>query len=318
MNKLKLQQTLNKYKFKAVKNSPEILMYAGAAGAIVASVMACRATLKLNAILEPSKETLSKINETLEDESVEDYTSKDAGKDKAIVILSTALDIAKIYAPSVILGGISLACMIKSHNILNKRNAALAASFATVTESFKRYRKEVVDRYGARADFEMKHGIKTEKVEVTETDENGKTKKKKVNVDVMTGQPSEYARFFDESCDGWDKDPEYNLMFLKSQQQYANDQLMAKGHLFLNDVYKALGIKESKEGQIVGWIYNPENPVGDNYVDFGMYDVNVEGYRNEMTNNTISEERREFINGYRTSTLLDFNVDGNIWELMGE
>ena len=317
MKKEELMLTLNKLKFKTIKNSPSIFMYAGAVGVIASGVLACRATLKLDTITKEPKEKIEKIKEVRDDETVEDYSPSDARKDMFIVYGAMALDIAKLYAPAVILGGLSLAAMIQSHNILNRRNAALTAAFATVTESFKKYRKEVVDRYGERADYEMKHGIRQEKVEVEETDENGKTKKKKVTIDVMD-QPSEYARYFDESCDGWDKDPEYNLMFLKAQQQYANDKLKAKGYLFLNEVYAALGIKDSKEGQIVGWVYDPNNTDIDNYVDFGLHDVNIVGYRNEDTNDTISEERRDFINGYRSCVLLDFNVDGNIWETMGK
>lgn len=314
MNKLKITQTLNKMKFKAMKNSPEILIYAGAVGVVASGILACRSTLKLAAILDKKKLTVDQIHE-MRDAQTEDYTPDDAKKDLAIVYTSTALDIAKIYAPSVILGGISLACMIQSHNILNKRNAALAAAFTTATESFARYRKAVVDKYGERVDYELKHGIRSEKIEVEETDENGKTKKKKVTVDVMD-EPSEYAKYFDESCTGWSKDPEYNLMFLKSQQQFANDKLRVKGFLFLNEVYVALGIPETKAGQIVGWVYDEENPMGDNYVDFGIHDIFVNGYRNEDTNDTISEERRDFVNGYRASILLDFNVDGNVWDNM--
>ena len=314
MNKLKMKQTFNKLKFKTIKNSPEILMYAGVVGVVGAGVLACRATLKINTILEESKKTIETIHTSVEDESLE-YTQEDSKKDLFIVYTNMGLDIAKIYAPSIILGGISIAAMIQSHNILNKRNAALAAAFTTVSESFKKYRKEVVNRYGERADFEMKNGIRQEKVEVEETDENGKTKKKKITIDVA-GTPSDYARFFDENCNGWDKNPEYSLMFLKSQQQYANDKLQAQGFLFLNDVYEMLGIPASKEGQIVGWIFKPDNQEGDNYVDFGIYDTHVEGFRNEITNDTISEERIDFVNGYRPTILLDFNVDGNIWEKM--
>ena len=114
---------------------------------------------------------------------------------------------------------------------------------------------------------------------------------------------SDYARFFDAASPCWQNDPEYNLMFLKAQQQYANDLLRAKGRLFLNDVYDMLGIEKTKAGQVVGWVYDRENPNGDNFVDFGIYDM--------------SKERvRAFVNGYETNILLDFNVDGNIWDLM--
>ena len=303
MKKLDIKQTFNRFKFKTIKYSPEILVYAGAAGVIISGVMACKATLKLTTILEESRVTLNKITEVENDDSIS-YTNEEARKDKVIVYASTALDIAKIYAPSVILGGVSIAAMVQSHNILNKRNAALAAAFTTASESFSKYRKAVIDRYGERADFEMKHGIRTEKIEVEETDENGKTKKKKVTVDVMDDY-SEYARFYDDGCNGWEKDPDYNKMFLKAQQQYANDKLVAQGYLFLNDVYDMLGIPRSKAGQVVGWVYNPDNQEGDNYIDFGIFDVS-------------KENSRDFVNGYESTILLDFNVDGNIWQKMGE
>ena len=143
---------------------------------------------------------------------------------------------------------------------------------------------------------------KNEKINTV--DENGKTKKETVDV-VKNGleEYSDYARFYDDGCTGWEKDPDYNKMFLKAQQQYANDKLIAQGYLFLNDVYDMLGIPRSKAGQVVGWVYNPENPEGDNYVDFGIFDV-------------TKENARDFVNGYVSTILLDFNVDGNIWDKM--
>jgi hypothetical protein len=301
MNKEKMMLTLNKLKFKTVKYSPEIFMYAGAVGVIGAGVLACKSTLKLNEVIDSKKDTIKQIHD-LRDSGDEDYTEQDAKKDLAIVYTSTALDIAKLYAPSVILGGLSLAAMIQSHNILNKRNAALAAALTTATESFNRYRKNVVEKYGEEIDKELRYGIKKEKINTV--DENGKTKKE--TVDVVSSELngySDYARFYDDGCEGWSKDPEYNLMFLKAQERYANDKLMAQGYLFLNDVYDSLGIPRSKAGQVVGWVYNPENPDGDNYVDFGLCDV-------------YKENVRDFVNGYERTILLDFNVDGNIWDKM--
>lgn len=317
MKNIKIKQTLNKLKFKTMKHSPEIFMGVGVMGALGATVLACKSTLKVTKVLDKSKETINTIHETVEDEKIE-YTRDDAKKDLTIVYLSTTLDVVKLYAPSILLGSLSLGCMIHSHNILNRRNVALAAALTTTSESFTRYRKGVIERYGERIDHELKHGIRSEKITVTETDENGKTKNVKKTIDVADNinECSDYARFYNENCSGWTNDPEYNLMFLKAQQQYANDKLIAQGYLFLNDVYDMLGIPRSKAGQIVGWTYDPENPDGDNYIDFGIYDVNVAGYRDEWANDSISEERQEFVNGYRPSILLDFNVDGNIWANM--
>lgn len=303
MKKANIKQTLNRLKFKTIKHSPEILMYAGVIMGVGASILACRSTLKIKDVLDKSEETIKTIHETRDDkENDYEYTNDDAKKDLAIVYTSTALDIAKLYAPSVILGGMSITCIIQSHSVLKKRNIALTAAFTTASESFNRYRKGVIERYGERVDHELKHGVKAEKINVV--DENGKNKKE--TVDVVSGELdkySDYARFYDDGCNGWSKDPEYNLMFLKSQQQYANDKLIAQGYLFLNDVYDMLGIPRSKAGQLVGWIYDPDNPIGDNYVDFGMYDVN-------------KPNARDFVNGYEKTILLDFNVDGNVWEHM--
>ena len=114
---------------------------------------------------------------------------------------------------------------------------------------------------------------------------------------------SQYARIFDDSCVGWTRDPEYNMNFLKNQQKYCNDKLKAKGHLFLNDVYDLLGLPRTTAGTMVGWVYNEEKPIGDNFVDFGLFDSN-------------DERNSDFINGYRNTAILDFNVDGNILNYM--
>lgn len=313
----KLQQTFNKFKFKTIKYSPEILMVTGIVGIVGAGVLACRSTLRLSDVLTAKTKTVEQIHE-LKESDPEAYPEETYKKDLQVVYATSTLEIIKMYAPAVALGTASIICLISSHNVLKNRNVALAAAFATVTESFTNYRKEVVNRYGDRTDFEIRNGIRTEKVSTTEVDENGKKKTKKVDIDVVDGLTtcSEYAKFYDSNCTSWTNDPEMNLYFLQSQERYANDKLRAKGFLYLNDVYEALGIKETIAGQIVGWIYDTENPNGDNRITFGMHNVNIAGYRDEFANETIAEERVEFINGYKTGVLLDFNVDGNILDLM--
>lgn len=301
----KITVTVNKIGFKLKKHSPEILIAAGIVGTVASAVMACKATTKIKDILDDTKEQLNIIHKCAKDEEMaEKYTQEDAKKDTAIVCIQTGVKLAKLYAPSVILGSLSLAGIVASNNILRKRNVALAAAYATVDKSFKDYRMRVVERFGEEIDRELRHNIKAQTFEETITDEDGneKTVEKTVDIVGIDGY-SDYARFFDESCDAWEKDSEYNLMTLRAQQQYANNLLQAKGHLFLNEVYDMLGIPRTKAGQIVGWIYDENNPVGDNYVDFGIYDVN-------------REKNRDFVNGYERSILLDFNVDGNILDLL--
>ena len=303
--KEKMVKVYNKSEMKVRKYSPEILAGVGVVGVVASTVMACKATTKLNDILEESKEQLEQIKTVAVDPAYADkYTEDDAKKDTTITYVQTGVKVAKLYAPSVILCTSSLGCLLASNNILKKRNAALSAAYMTVDKSFKEYRRRVAERFGDEVEKEIRYNIKAK--EIVTVDEEGNEVKETVKVMEGADNPttySDYARFFDESCPAWQNDPEYNLTFLRAQQQYANDLLKAQGRLFLNDVYKMLGIDITKAGQVVGWIYDPDCPVGDNFVDFGIYDM--------------SKERvRAFVNGYEPNILLDFNVDGNIWDLM--
>lgn len=311
-----ITRTLNKAAFKFKKHSPEILVVAGVVGVVGSTVMACKATTKVNDILDDTKDQLDKIHEagerlengkTLMLKDGEEYTIEQNKKDLTIVYAQTALKFAKLYGPAVIIGGLSITAILAGHNITRKRNIALAAAYTAVDKSFKEYRGRVVERFGEALDKELKYGIKSKEVDEVVTNEDGTESVVKKTVDVVDAtnpmNVSEYARFFDDGCAGWTKDPEYNLMFLRDQQRYANDLLKSKGHLFLNEVYDLLGIPRTKAGQIVGWIYDEKHPNGDNFVDFGIYD----------TNKTAN---RDFVNGYERTILLDFNVDGNIWDQM--
>lgn len=299
--------SLSKMTLKLQKHSPEILVVAGVIGTVVSAVMACKATTKVNDILEDSKDQIEKVHEVLEnpETSDEEYSEQDSKKDLVIIYAQTGLKLAKLYAPAVAVGALSIAGILTSNNILRKRNIALGAAYAAIDQGFKDYRQRVVERFGEATDRELKYGIKAQKISETVVDEEtGKEKKVKKSIDVVDPNSySDYARFFDDGCKGWQKDSEYNLMFLKAQQNYANDILKSRGHLFLNEVYDMLGIPHSKAGQIVGWIYNEDDPSKDNYVDFGIYDVN-------------RQPVRDFVNGYERTILLDFNVDGNIWDLI--
>lgn len=298
----KASGALNKAGFEVKKYSPEILVIAGVVGTVVSAVMACKATTKLSGILEKTSEDIEVIHSAADNEELaEQYTPEDAKKDVAIVYAHTAWNLAKLYAPSVALGAISITSILTSHKIMVKRNVALAAAYATIDKSFKEYRRHVVERFGENIDRELRYNIKARQIEETTTDENGKKKKIKKTVDVAgpLGH-SDYARFFDEASRYWERNGEYNLMFLRAQQQRANDMLRSRGFLFLNEVYRMLGIQETVAGQCVGWVYDrSESTMGDNYVDFGIMEIDREAQENP------DEEPERVI-------ILDFNVDGNI------
>jgi hypothetical protein len=312
MAKLEIMNTvtrsLHRVGFKFKKHSPEILVGAGIVGVVGSAVMACKATTKLDEVLEEPKEKIEKIHELMENPDMvpegKEYTEEDGKKDLTIMYTQSAVKVVKLYAPAVILGTVSIAAILGGHHILRKRNLALAAAYATIDKGFKEYRGRVIERFGEELDKELKYNIKAKEIEETVVNEDGSenTVKKTVNV-ADPNTTSDYARFFDDGCNGWTKDPEFNLMFLKDQQRYANDLLKTRGHLFLNEVYDMLGLPRSTAGAVVGWVYDEKHPVGDNFVDFGIYDL-------------YNEKKRDFVNGYERTILLDFNVDGEIYKLI--
>ena len=303
----KMSRSFHKVGFQLKKHSPEILIAAGVVGTVTSAVMACKATLKVEEIVDDSKRKIDVIHESTEKGCTpagQDYSEEDGKKDLTLVYTQTAIKLVKLYGPSVALGALSITAIVKSHNILTKRNAALAAAYATVDKGFKEYRGRVIERFGKELDHELKYNIKAKEIKETIVDENGEEKVVTKTISVADpNKHSDYARFFDDGCTGWTKDAEYNLTFLKMQQAFANERLKREGYLFLNDVYEMLGIPRTRAGNVVGWVYDEQNPIGDNFVDFGIYDL-------------YNEKARDFVNGYERTILLDFNVDGDVLSLM--
>lgn len=304
-----MSRSFNRLGLQLQKHSPEILVVVGVVGVVASAVMACKATTKVNDILEDAREQIDGAHEVFESDAASpepEYSEKDYKKAITIVYAKTGLEFVKLYGPSVALGAASIVSILASNNILRKRNLAMAAAYTAVDTGFKEYRNRVIERFGKELDKELRYNIKAVEVEETVTDENGETQvvKKTVQVaDPSAMQYSQYARCFTNGCLGWDKDPEYNLMVLLKQQSHANDLLKHRGYLFLNDVYDMLGIPRSRAGQVVGWIYDEKNSKGDNYIDFGIHNLHDEGCR-------------DFVNGHENSIWLDFNVDGPILDLI--
>lgn len=303
-----LSRSFGKVGLKMQKHSPEILVVSGVIGLVTSAVMACRATTKLDEVLDESKGQIEKVHDYMENPDKipegKEYTEEDRKRDLTIIYGKSAVKVAKLYGPSIALGAVSIAAILGGHNILQKRNVALAAAYATVDKGFKEYRGRVIEKFGKEIDKELHYNIKEKEIEEVEVASDGTEVVTKKNAAVANpDETSIYARFFDDGCTGWTKDPEYNLMFLKDQQRYANDLLKSRGHIFLNEIYDMLGIPRTKAGACVGWVYDEKHPVGDNYVDFGIYDL-------------YKEKNRDFVNGYERTILLDFNVDGNILDLI--
>jgi hypothetical protein len=282
------------------KHSPEILLVGGVVGGVVSTVMACKASTKVNDVIEEAKENLEIIREAEIDE-------KDAVKAKAAVYIQTGGKLVKLYGPSVALGTASVVSVLASNNILRKRVVAHASVAAAATNSLKEYRERVVERFGDELDKELLYDIRPKEVEETVVNDKGEEETVKKTVEVADPRAakimSPFSVFFDETCQCWHRNAEYNKNFLIQQQRYANEKLVDQGHLFLNEVYDMIGVPRTEAGQLYGWVYRKDDPNFENYVDFGIF-------------NLRDKDARLFVNGHEKSILLDFNPDGEVYKLM--
>ena len=183
---------------------------------------------------------------------------------------------------------------------------SLATAYATVDKSFKEYRNRVKEKFGDAVDKELKYNLKAKTFEKTETDEDGNEKTILENADISEYDGcSEYARFFDETSKQWYGDRYYAEQYVKGQQAYFNNLFKLNGHVYLNDVYDVFDMPRSKAGQVVGWIYDPDgNNDSDNEIVFEYHWV-----KRDKANS-------DDMNRYEYALLIDFNVDGYIWDKM--
>lgn len=311
---MKASQMLSKTTFKLKKASPTIMIVGAAIGGVTAAVLACKATIKAQDILNEHNTAVKTIHTTKEQieqgviqlDEGESYTEKDFKNDITTTYVQTGLKLAKVYAPAVTLGAVSLGCMFGSHHIMSKRNASLTAAYIALDKAFEEYKSRVSDRFGSRVQEELEHNIKAVELESKSTNEQGVEETIKEYKDIAMQHTSPYTCIFDETVDTWQPDNMMNRNYLFLMEQSANKRLRIQGHLFLNDVLASLGTHggvtlKTPEGQIVGWIYDPNDPTRQSHVDFGVTNY-VEG----------DEALNSFINGGERSVMLRFNCDGPI------
>lgn len=286
-----LNRTVSRQILLGKKHSPTILFGLGVVGVIGTTVAACKATLRLEEILNETNTRIDNLHDNAAG-MTEDQAKKHLGR----IYANSALSIAKLYGPSFVLGVTSIACLAGSHNILTKRNAALVGTLATVEKAFDEYRKRVSDEFGEEKERDIRFGAET-KTFIEETDQGPQpTEEQRAG----NTKASPYAQWFAEGNPNFQRNyPEDNRIFLDAQREYANKRLRAKGFVMLNDVYRSLGLQETSAGAVVGWVYGN----GDNLIDFGIGEW---------------PSANHFIEGAEDALLLDFNVDGRVFDMIDD
>lgn len=301
MNKLQLlsklpegmTQKASRALLVAQKHSPQAMFAVGVVGVGVTVVVAARATLKLDSVLLGIQETQDQIEQARVSTALDDKSAK---RFKTLAVGRGALHVAKLYTPAFVCGVGSIALLTGSHVVLTNRNAGLGAALVATERAFDSYRARVTEELGEDKDLEFRHGTEDVQEKVIK---DGKTKTKTRK--QIAGDPSMYARDFDETCRNYTQFPNDNLFYIKCQQNTANDMLRVNGHIFLNEVYDLLGMDRSPAGAVVGWVTDGK---GDGFVDFGLFT----GDENDII--------RDFLNGRKNSIRLDFNVDGVVYDLI--
>lgn len=282
----KLTRTMGSVELALKKSAPSMLTAAGVAGFIVTTALTIRATSKaVDALPTIHKDVAMAKMKTEDDE----YTEKEKARELVKVYAQSSIVLIQIYGPALAVGSASIVCVIAGHGMMRKRQASLVAAYTGLDAAYKAYRSRVREKFGEEEELKLYRGARLKLSE----DEEGLPCE---IIDMDDTMPSPYARFFDESSRNWSRTPEYNLLFLRAQQDWANDKLHANGYVFLNEVYENLGLERSQAGQMVGWKLKGN---GDGFIDFGLYNIG-------------DECNRAFVNIIEHTVLLDFNVDGVI------
>lgn len=283
---------------KLRKYSPELMMIGGVVTGVAAIVTACIATRKVSE--EKISENATKELDAIQnDEADGNIDSKVKRRESFKVYWRLVRKYAKVFGPSAILFFLSMGLFFGSHGILKKRYVSTTLAYKALDEAFKDYRKRIQEAVGEEKELHYFNGTH-EGGEDTIIDENGVHTVKTIVKDT----PKKYTPYeFDWNAKtapgNWQGHSEYNIFFLKGIQNYANDLLNSRGHVFLNEVLDGIGIKRTREGAVVGWL---KGSGGDDYVDFGITEYYTDEY---------SDAHQD---GYLNNIHLNFNVDGPIWD----
>jgi hypothetical protein len=287
---------------KAKKNSPAIMFGAGVVGVVATVVLASRATLQLESVVDETESNVQKAKHLWENgHEGQPFYKDEAEYNKDLTLAKTkgVINIAKLYAPAFIVGSLAVGCLTGAHVTLQRRNGALMLAYAGLEKAYKEYENRVRKELGDERAAQLKHDY--EEVEIYSEGKKGEPIVERVK--RVTGSTHPYGFMFGPHLSTWNPTPEYNVFFLKSQETYWNDYLQTHGYVLLNDVLSNLGMEKTSAGAVTGWVYGTDLP-GDNYIDFGCWkDENMDKFH-------------DFMVGREDSILLEFNVAGQVYELI--
>ena len=291
MNLSSITRLSNRTVLKLKKNSPQILFVGGIIGTVATTVLASRATLKAVPVMNELTEAREALDVGVTTGEVDrDHYGQIAVQQYTVA----AMDLTKLYGPVVIIGVGSLYALTKSHQQLNARNTALTVAYTGLFKTFEAYRARVQADLGPERDRQFLHGTVQEEIEYV--DKQGKTRTKEITA-LDASSAAALTLYYDKDCGSWVKHPGYNQNTLDGIEVWANTLLQKQGHLFLNELYDLLKVPHTKEGAILGWVHK----------DYGNNDTFITLGHGSDT---------DFVNGFKTDVMLEFNIHGPILDLI--
>ena len=221
MNKQTLSKFARDMQTSLSRHSPEILMVIGITGMITTTVLAVKATPKAIRLMEERKNELE----------VESLTP-----------VETVKATWKCYIPAAISGATSVACLIGSHSVNARRNAALAAAYKLSETAFSEYREKVVETIGEKKervvrDKVSEKQIKDNPVSRTEVIVTGKGQ-------TLCFEPLSSRYFYSD------------LEKIKRAENKLNKDIITDPFdtgVTVNDFYEEIGLPGTATGDGLGW-----------------------------------------------------------------
>lgn len=248
-------------------NAPTLMVVGGVVSMGAGTVIACKQTLKVEAVLADHVPSLEKVEQG-EKLELSSYGKKEAQQDRIKIYTRAGLELGKVYAIPVILWSGGATLVFGGHRMMLKRNATLAIAYTGLKKVFDAYRERVRNEFGSEVDQAMYSGYETKLL-----NEGTKHEAKIHTRDWEESAGDPYNRVFEQGATtAWEPDLDINRMFVTQQQKFAQQLLNRRGYLYLSEVYSALGFPESDISRVVGWKVKtlPDGSRDIPFVDFGL------------------------------------------------
>lgn len=205
----------------AKKHSPEILTGLGIAGMITTTVMAVKAT--------------PKALDLLEDATEEKWVEKNEDLTK-LEVIRTAIP---CYIPAIIVGTVSVGCLIGASSVNMRRNAALATAYAISESTLKEYKGKILEELGEKREKEIRDSIDKDHVTKTPLNKSEVIITEKGNTLCFDKLSGRYFRS--------------DIEKLRRVENDLNRRMRDDMYISLNEFYWEIGLEGIKIGEDIGW-----------------------------------------------------------------